>query len=252
MAQYGQEQYGTVQYGGGTQAVGTANFDYTASGQVTSNQDRGTATFTFAPSGQVTSAFDSGDGTFSLTATGSGDVVGIAGSGTAEFDFSASGLSTFPVAAAGTEYYLDRTDKSNYIVFNGDESNYPDITIGEENSFTFYIKGTSRFQDAETRYDRVKDLERYAGYPTVERTLSGAYYSEDSYPLSTRDSLLVSIEPGDGVDEARGVWGIVQSIDDSTEIFGAVARIDMSVLVLAEFDDFADRSAVEAEYKADF
>jgi len=211
MPQYGTDQYGSVRYGGGTFATGESTFSFGASGQVTSNQDSGTATF----------------------------------------NFSASGTVKFPFAPTGTEHYLDRKVKDNIIVFNGDESNYPDITIGEESTFTFYIKDTVQGYDAETRYDRVKDLEQYAGYPTVERTLTGAYYSEDSYPLSDRDSMLVSIEPGDGVDEARGVWGIVQSIDDSTEIFGAVARIEMSVLVLAEFDEFR-RPEVESEYKADF
>jgi len=211
MPQYGTDQYGSVRYGGGTSATGESTFNFAASGQVTSGQ----------------------------------------GSGTATFNFSASGTVEFPFAPTGTEYYLDRKVKENIIVFNGDESNYPDITIGEESTFTFYIKDTVQGYDAETRYDRVKDLEQYAGYPTVERTLTGAYYSEDSYPLSDRDSMLVSIEPGDGVDEARGVWGIVQSIDDSTEIFGAVARIEMSVLVLAEFDEFR-RPEVESEYKADF
>lgn len=150
-----------------------------------------------------------------------------------------------------SEFILNRGE-STEITFNGDESDYPDITIGEENSFQFYIQNTAGGQTASTRYNQVKEFEKYAGYAEVSKTLTGAYYSEPkTFQFAPITSLLVSIEP-QNVDKAKSVWGILQTIDDNTEIFNAVARVDLSVFVLAEYDDFADRNAVEAEYKADF
>jgi len=150
-----------------------------------------------------------------------------------------------------SEFIFNRGE-STEITFNGDLGDYPDITIGEENSFEFYIIGSAGGDSADTRYDQVKEFEKYAGYADVTQTLTSAYYSEPTtFQFSPITSLLVSIEP-QNVDEAKSVWGILTAIDDTTEIFNAVARVSMTVFVLAEYDDFADRSAVQTEYQADF
>lgn len=269
MTQYGQDQYGTVQYGGGTQVTGTQTFEFSPSGQVTSAQDTGTNTFTFSPSGIVTSANDSGTNNFAFTATGTGDVVGIGDSGTSNFafdpsgtvtseadtgtntfNFSASGITTFPIATTGVNWYLNRKDKDTYIVFNAETSNYPEITIGEETTFNFYIKDTAGFQDAETRYDRVQELSKYAGYAETGSTLESVYYTEpSSYTKSLYDTLLVKIEPGEDVAQAPAIWGLVTSIEDDTQIFGAIARVSLSLFVLGTLDDYPTQSDIESEFK---
>jgi len=155
-----------------------------------------------------------------------------------------------------SEFIFNRGE-STEITFNGDEGDYPDITIGEENDFQFYIIGSAGGESAKERYNQVKEFQKFAGYAEVTQTLNGAYYTEPETfvvgdaVFASIASLLVSIEP-QNVDKAKSVWGVVESVDDNTEIFNAVARVDMSVFVLAEYDDFADRSAVKAEYKADF
>lgn len=168
-------------------------------------------------------------------------------SGVIEATTTASG--TGRIASEGTYYYVNDTP------VNGELSTYPDVTIGEETSFEFYIKeDNSLSQSADDRYNELKELLKYAGYATTSQTLGSAYYTEPAdYDRADVDTLLVYIRPGSGVDEARGVWGVVTGGSDDTEIFGAIARVNMTVFVLGEYDSPALRtvSDVEREFKSE-
>lgn len=171
----------------------------------------------------------------------------------------------------------------------GERSNYPNITTGEEITFEFYLKddladatvfgatggtasGTTgftasgatgatagsqtfdnRFTTAEDRYNRLKEYSKYAGYAATETTLASAYFSENTDFADTPvDSLVCGIHPADGVAEARGIWGVLTGVDDTTEVFGAVARIDLTVFVLAEYDEYMNEQAVRDAFESDF
>jgi hypothetical protein len=164
---------------------------------------------------------------------------------------------TFPLSAFGSNYYIGRAEQDINVVANGATGGYPDITIGETTTFSLLLKDPQKvtpdvaIEKAEEGYDTLKNFEKYAGYAQTGRTIDSVFYSEpDIFPLSPIDSLLVSVEPGDDIDEARAIWGVVESINDTTEVFGAVARIELEVFVVAEFDDYADKQAVQNDVEA--
>lgn len=253
---YGGHTYGGAAYGSTSTAEisGTATATYTAAsaeeGVATADA---TATLTYtATSDDEEVAEPTGTAQATYTAT-SDEFVSDNVSGTANQSYSTEGVVTFPLPTEGVLWYINRRDESTATALNGETSTFPNVTIGEDTTFSFYIKQSSGYPepqavgDAKERYNQVVEWGKYAGYATVNRTLSGVYFRENNYPDADIDSLLVSIEPGDGVDQARGVWGIITEIDDSTEIFGAVARVDVSVTVLGQYDDYDDEAAVRAE-----
>jgi len=175
------------------------------------------------------------------------------------------------------------------IVLPGELSNYPNTTTGEEITFEFYLKGdlqdsdafeatggtasgltgftasgltgatagsqtyNNRFSDAVGAYNRLKEYSKYAGYASTNTTLASAYFSENTDFADTPvDSLVCGIYPNDEIDEARGVWGVLTSVDDTTEIFGAIARLDLTIFVLGEYDEYLDEQAVRDAFEADF
>lgn len=167
-----------------------------------------------------------------------------------------------------TRWYIGDSDP---VVAEGELSNYPNTTIGEEVTFEFYIReseiddyGTAAYGDvygtvysdeltyqtAEERYNRLKEYLRYAGYANVSRTIGSAYFTEPfDLTNATVDSLLVPIYPHTDIQEARGVWGVITGGSDSTEVFGALARVDLTVFVLAEYDDYDSETAVRNEFE---
>jgi hypothetical protein len=158
-----------------------------------------------------------------------------------------------------TSYYLENS--SDLIVVNGDRATYPDIAQSATNTFEFFIKEPIQnartstktvYDTASTTYNRLKEYEEFAGYAATGRTLEETTFSESKdFSGAPVNGLVISVQPGDGVDEARGVWGAIESIDDTTEVFGAVARISLDLFVLAEYDDYATESDVRNALEAD-
>jgi len=191
-----------------------------------------------------------------------------------------------------TVHYTLQND-NDYIVVNGDLSDYPDITLSETNTFEFYLKedglsvdlegggsaggtyagtaaggtyagtaagmtyaglGKTVSDTAQDAYNRLKEYQKYAGYASTQATLGASSFSEnpDVFDRAPIDGIVMAIVPGDDVTEARGVWGIIESIDDTTEIFGAVARISVDLFVLAEFDEYGSEEQVRNAFESDF
>jgi len=191
-----------------------------------------------------------------------------------------------------TVHYTLQND-NDYIVVNGDLSDYPDITLSETNTFEFYLKedglsvdlegggsaggtyagtaaggtyagtaagmtyaglGKTVSDDATAAYNKLKEYQKYAGYASTQATLGASSFSEnpDVFDRAPIDGIVIAIVPGDDVTEARGVWGIIESIDDTTEIFGAVARISIDLFVLAEFDEYGSEEQVRNAFESDF
>jgi len=182
---------------------------------------------------------------------------------------------------------------NDYIVVNGDLSDYPDITLSETNTFEFYLKedglsvdlegggsaggtyagtaaggtwggtaagmtcaglGKTVSDTAQDAYNRLKEYQKYAGYASTQATLGASSFSEnpDVFERAPIDGIVIAIVPGDDVTEARGVWGVIESIEDTTEIFGAVARISVDLFVLAEFDEYGSEEQVRNAFESDF
>ena len=182
------------------------------------------------------------------------------------------------------QYYLE--NESDTIVLDGETTDYPNITFGETNDFSFYLKGDVGHDQADAtggtasgatgltasgvlggtasgggldlvtakeRYDRLKEYGKYAGYATTSTTLGSVYFTESAdFERSDVDGLVVKIRPGNDVAQARGIWGVIESLNDTTEIFGSIARIDMSVFVLAQADEYENETQVRNAFEADF
>lgn len=162
-------------------------------------------------------------------------------------------------------YTLENADDT--IVVNGELSNYPNTTFGETSTFEFYIRdvgggdsgygidygseyGNHLYRSAEERYQTLKDYLNYAGYSVAERTQRGVYFNEQSgFDRAPIDTLLISIQPHSDIEEIRGIWGVIMGGSDSTEVFGAQARIDLEVFVLAECDDYATEQDVRDAFE---
>lgn len=146
----------------------------------------------------------------------------------------------------GTEYVIE--GYSNTVTVTGDFSTYPEIQYGEETTFEFYLQGDNQ----ETAYQTLKDYQRAANKAAVNRSLGDVYYHTGSdFANTSIDSLLVKVTPGSDINQARGVWGVITNIDDRTEIFGSIAKFDVTVGVLADADEYATHNTVIDTFATD-
>jgi hypothetical protein len=129
---------------------------------------------------------------------------------------------------------------------DGELSDYANVTTGEEVTFELF------FEQAND-YDLLKELQKYSQYTTIEQTLGSVFYTvTSSMDNATVDSPVVQVSPGGGVAEAKGVWGVVTNVSDDTEIFGALARVDLTVGVLALGDEYDNHNSVINEFASNF
>lgn len=122
-------------------------------------------------------------------------------------------------------------------------------TYGEETGFTYGSDGLE-YQTAQERYNRLKDYLNYADYGAVGGTMGSVFFNETTdFANSPVDTLVIPIRPHQDIDQAPGVWGFITGGDDTTEIFGAIARVDLTVFVLAEYGEYATEQDVRDEFE---
>jgi hypothetical protein len=143
-----------------------------------------------------------------------------------------------------TEYTI-RSRTENATV-DGELSNYADITVGGETTFDFYI------QNRGAGYDLLKELQKYSQYVTITQTLGSVYYTVTSDQEDAGvDSPVVQIKPGPSISQAKGVWGVVTDVTDDTEIYGAIARVSVTVGVLARASEYDNHNSVINTFASD-
>jgi len=169
------------------------------------------------------------------------------------------------------------------IIVDGETSDYADTTYGSSITFDFYIQqGSLTYDDfatgatyggetggtygeetgftygsdvpevvtAKDRYNRLKDYLNYAGYAETGQTIGSVYFEEKTdFANSPVDTLVIPIYPFPDIDEAPGVWGVIEAGDDTTEIFGSIARVSVDVFVLAEYSEFDTEAEVRNEFE---
>lgn len=185
---------------------------------------------------------------------------------------------------SNTQYRLENADDE--IIVNGELTDYPNVTLGETETFEFYLKdpldattiqnlggtasGLTGFtasgpsgaslpsnknitSTALDSYHQLKEYQRYAGYASTNQTFGGVTFSENgSFADADINGLVMSIRPGSGVSEAKALWGVITGMDDTTEIYGAIALISMEVFVLGEVQDYPTESDIRNAFEADF
>jgi len=158
-----------------------------------------------------------------------------------------------------TSYYLENA--SDLIVVNGDRGTYADISLADTITFDFFVKASidnnrtsnkTVYDTPSGVYNRLKEYEDFAGFFTTNQTLEDTSFSETKdFGGAAVGGLVISVQPGDDIHKARSIWGLIDSINDRTELFGAVARLSVDVYVLAEYDDYADETALRNALEAD-
>jgi len=145
-----------------------------------------------------------------------------------------------------TEYEIQGLNQT--LTVPGERTSYPDNTAGEETTFDFYIKGGN---NPEATYQTFKEYEKYAQFSTVQDTVADVFYRVSSdLSRADIDSPVVKVTPGSDVEQARGVWGVITNISDNTLAFGAIARLSVTVTVLADADEYANHDAVFREFRS--
>jgi hypothetical protein len=101
------------------------------------------------------------------------------------------------------------------------------------------------------RYRDVLDYLDYRGEDVVRYGLSDRgepWYRERLPPTAPVDSLVVPIDAPADIQEDRSLWAILVDGEDVSNPLGSSRRIDLTLFVLAERSEYADRSAVEAAF----
>lgn len=119
----------------------------------------------------------------------------------------------------------------------------PSLTRGSEPTLRFRFADTGASGvAAETRYETLRSYQDYVSAVYPYQGYDGtAYYHEAT---SDGRSLLMSFDPATGVDYP-GFWGVLTDVTDASNAPGSARRLELTVLVLAELDEYADRNAVE-------
>ena len=143
----------------------------------------------------------------------------------------------------------DRTDGG--IVVNGETSgSTPSYTRGDRADLNFaFWYDPSIDADPSGHIDRYRQLREYgdfAGSMTVNRSSNGVPHYTERVPTSAAvDTLVLDFVPGADVTATNGFWGIVRSMDDPTRYPNDTCRLDLTVVMLAELDEYADRTTLE-------
>jgi hypothetical protein len=126
-----------------------------------------------------------------------------------------------------------------------------------QTSFTaaqqYSVQYSFSYADQETveanrsHYLQILDYLEYEGdavvrYGTTDR---GEPWFRERLPTDAPvDSLVVPVDAPDDVQEDRSMWAIVLSGVDQSSVLSTSRRVDLTLFVLAELDEYADRAAV--------
>ncbi|MFC7202853.1 hypothetical protein ACFQJC_04950 [Haloferax namakaokahaiae] len=120
--------------------------------------------------------------------------------------------------------------------------------ISEEIAPTFRFSPNQALATPESRFE---ELLPYVSNTSEKRlrTSQGsdgtAYYRENTTNLADVDSFLVSIEAPNDLNFAS-VWGVIVGGRDRSNSVRTALRWELEIVVLASFDEYADRTSAEA------
>jgi hypothetical protein len=133
-------------------------------------------------------------------------------------------------------------NSTDNLTVTADQSAFPSTTVGGAASFDLLVTD-------ESNHDTLKDYQRYAGFAEARGTLGSVTYHEpidlSGEPIN---ELLIAVEPSAAA--ARGVWGVIDSIDDQTQRKQELGRMTLSITVLGRTDEYPTQTDIEAEVEA--
>jgi len=119
----------------------------------------------------------------------------------------------------------------------------PTLTRGEVASFAFEAPSQSEF-------NTLRSLADYAGQYAPIASVNGVQNYLSQLPTrATVNSLLVGIEPSTDLQNQgiNGVWGLVDQGEDARNQPLSTHAYTLEVRVLAEYSEYADHNAVQAD-----
>jgi hypothetical protein len=127
----------------------------------------------------------------------------------------------------------------------------PTIAVGESVTLTFFFGPELSNHVAD--YNDLREFGRYSGdsIDTGTDIRGRTWYRERIHPYADYSTTLVKLTPGDDVGDLRSYWALVTDVTDDTQFVGAGERLSASCFILAEGSEYASRSDVEADLKAD-
>ncbi|WP_435075954.1 hypothetical protein [Halococcus sp. AFM35] len=127
------------------------------------------------------------------------------------------------------------------------EGNQPAPVRGESGTYELRLVADGR-GDHVARYQAIMDWQVHAGEFDMYDTISGPPMFREQHE---REPLLVAVEPASDDPTGRGLWGLVENVDDSTEVPQRKCFVSVDVLHLAPLGDYADKQAVRQALEAD-
>jgi len=109
---------------------------------------------------------------------------------------------------------------------------------------------TYEFELPESDFNTLLDFTDFAGsYSAYEGDDNLYRYIEHLPNDASFSSLVVGINPSQDLQDrdVPGVWGLIETVEDTRNQPLSDTRIALEVFVIAEFDDFADADALRAE-----
>jgi hypothetical protein len=127
------------------------------------------------------------------------------------------------------------------------QGSVPSYQRAKRQTLTVGFRERSSGSSALDRYESLRELGDYAHTVATFTSIEGAAFYRENHTTSTE--LLVSFEPSQDVKDQNipGFWGVVVGVQDETMIPGADASLGLEVFLLAEFKEYADRSAVKSD-----
>lgn len=157
--------------------------------------------------------------------------------------------------ADGSYDLLVLSDESYTVGANTIEE-YTQVTVRENGSLTVEEDGELIVSDGENlpsgkeAWRRIKEHTKHAGTYSINETLNDTQKYNERVPTDAKaESIVIGVEPSDSLKnkDVTGVWGIIDSGTDERNNPLTNYEFSVQVTILAEYADYADHDAVEAD-----
>lgn len=146
------------------------------------------------------------------------------------------------MAYTHTDYWRVETD-SDIIPADFHTSQQPAVPRGDsdERTLLFQPRRADHARDHIERHGALLDFREYAGSFSLSLTIDNSPVYSESH---NNESLLVALRPPDALDTGRGLWGLLDSVSDDTNVPQTQWALSLSLTYLAPLDEYRTHAAV--------
>jgi hypothetical protein len=119
---------------------------------------------------------------------------------------------------------------------NGLAGQQPTLTPGDSGDYTFgFYSVVGEPTTHVSRYETVLGYGDFAGQFYTYETIEGDIYWRESRPGTSQ---LVHLVPPDDSPTGRGLWGLIESVEDATTLSQARCELTLSIVKIASGSEF--------------